>query len=164
MRRRSSLLIALLLATTIAAQGCGPAATDVSTDTPVPAVETEPPEPTAVIPTEEHTVEPTEPEPSPTEPQPTPTTTPQPEEPTATPEPEEPTATPEPTAQPTEPEGQVLLEERCTACHGLDRVEQAQKSREAWVTTVDRMVGYGVQLSESERTVLLDYLVETYGP
>ncbi len=163
MPRRTYLLIVFLLATTVAAQGCGPAATEVSTATPVA---TERPEPTAtaeatesteVVATEEPTAEPTESQPSAT-------VTPEPEEPTATAEPEEPTATPEPTAEPAEPEGQVLLEARCTACHGLGRVESAQKSRDAWVSTVDRMVGYGVQLSESERGTLLDYLVDTYGP
>jgi len=170
MRRRIYLLIAFFLAASIGAQGCGQSATEVSTATPVPAQETEPPEPkatseaTEVIVTEEPTVEPTEPEPSPTESEPTATATPQPEEPTATAEPEEPTATPEPTAEPAEPEGQLLLEGQCTACHGLGRVESAQKSRDEWATTVDRMVGYGAQLSGSERTVLLDYLVETYGP
>lgn len=84
--------------------------------------------------------------------------------PTATPQPEEPTETPDPTAPIDEPEGQVLLEERCTVCHTLDRVERAQKSRESWVDTVDRMIGYGAQLSDSERTMLLDYLVDVYGP
>lgn len=102
--------------------------------------------------------------PEPTELAPTATVTPQPQEPTVTAELEEPTAMPEPTAEPAEPEAQVLLEERCTTCHGRDRVKQAQKSREAWATTVDRMMGYGAQLSQSEREVLLDYLVETYGP
>jgi cytochrome c5 len=133
----------------------------VSTETPVPAEETEPPQPTAtpeateVVPTEEPTPEPTEPEPSPTEPEPSPT---------VSPEPDEPTATAEPTTEPPGAEGEVLLEERCTACHTLDRVERAQKTQEEWVTTVERMIGLGAQLSESEKTTLVDYLAETYGP
>jgi mono/diheme cytochrome c family protein len=118
---------------------------------------------TEAIATDEPTAEPIEPEPSPTEPEPTATVTPEPVEPTATPQPE-PTATPKPTAEPAEAEGRVLLEERCSECHGLDRVERAQKSREEWVSTVDRMVGYGARLSDAETVLLLDYLVETYGP
>jgi uncharacterized membrane protein len=94
------------------------------------------------------------------------------EAPTATPEP---TATAEadtPTAPPTEePEAtdapvedaQVLLEERCTVCHMLDRVESAQKSREEWASTVARMVEYGAELTDAETTVLIDYLTATYG-
>ncbi len=172
MSGRITWLIALLLAATVTTQGCGPAGTEVSTPTPV---ETERPEltataePTPIVATEEPTTEPTE-SPSPTRPQPsptaveaTPTGTPQPEAPTATPE-EEPTATSDPAGAIDEPEGPVLLEERCTACHNLARVESAQKSRESWADTVDRMIGYGVELSDAERTILLDYLVATYGP
>jgi len=170
MSRRIYLVIAVLLAAMIGAYGCRSAPAEVSTETPVPAEETEPPQPTAtpeateVVPTEEPTPEPTEPEPSPTEPETSPTVTPEPEEPTATPEPAEPTATAEPATELPDAEGEVLLEQRCTVCHTLDRVERAQKTREEWVTTVERMIGLGAQLSESEKTVLVDYLTETYGP
>jgi cytochrome c5 len=92
-----------------------------------------------------------------------PTATP---EPTATREADTPTATateePESTETPGE-DAQVLLEERCTVCHTLDRVEGAQKSREGWESTVDRMIEYGAQLTDDERSVLIDYLVATYG-
>jgi cytochrome c5 len=112
---------------------------------------------TEVVPTEEPTNTAT---PQPTEPEPTSTPTAEPQEPTAS-------ATappPSPTAESGESEGRVLLEERCTVCHTLDRVERAQKTREEWVSTVDRMVGLGAQLSDAEMEVLIDYLVETYGP
>lgn len=164
MDRRITLLIALLLAATLTTQGCGPTATEVSAPTPVETERPEPtatPEPTVVVATDEPTTEPTE-LPSPTRPQPSPTAVEA--TPTDTPQPEEPTETPDPAAAGDEPQGQVLLEERCTVCHTLDRVERAQKSRESWVDTVDRMIGYGAQLSDSERTILLDYLVEVYGP
>jgi outer membrane biosynthesis protein TonB len=161
-KKTTYLLIALLLAA-VAVQACAQPTPEVSPTTPVQVQETEPPEPTATPePTEAMPTE--EPTPEPTEPQPTPTPTPEVEQPTATPEPEEATATPEPTAEPAAPQGQVLLEERCTECHTLSRVENAQKSRQEWATTVDRMIGYGAQISDSERAVLLDYLVETYGP
>jgi mono/diheme cytochrome c family protein len=76
----------------------------------------------------------------------------------------DPTATPEPTSESAKPTGLVLLEERCMVCHGLGQVERAQKSRNEWLSTVDRMIGKGAQLSEDEKGVLIDYLVETYGP
>jgi len=161
MRKSVCVLIVFLVATSAATQACRPTVQDVSTATPVP--NTEPPAPTSaptatpVVPTEE----------------PPPTATPQPTEPessqTPTPEPQEPTVSatappPSPTAGPAEPEGLVLLEERCTVCHGLDRVERAQKTREEWVSTVDRMVSIGAQLSDAEKEVLVGYLAETYGP
>jgi hypothetical protein len=56
------------------------------------------------------------------------------------------------------------LQERCTACHSLSRVTQAQKTREQWEQTVVRMVGKGAQLNADERAALIKYLAETYGP
>jgi hypothetical protein len=35
--------------------------------------------------------------------------------------------------------GKTLLEKRCTMCHDLDRVYQAQKREEEWLATVERM-------------------------
>jgi hypothetical protein len=56
------------------------------------------------------------------------------------------------------------MEERCATCHGLDRVTRASKSREQWEQTVDRMIERGAELNAEERSVLIDYLTETYGP
>jgi cytochrome c5 len=70
----------------------------------------------------------------------------------------------EPAAQPPAGDGAALLEERCTACHGLDRTTSARKTREDWEKTVVRMVSKGAQLSEDEQAILIDYLTQTYGP
>ncbi len=70
----------------------------------------------------------------------------------------------EPTAQPASIEGESLLQERCTVCHGLSRVTQAQKTPEKWEQTVARMVGKGAQLNAGEQATLIEYLAETYGP
>lgn len=84
---------------------------------------------------------------------------------------EGPTAAPTPTPQEQKPieqpassKGASLLQERCTACHSLSRVTQAQKTREQWEQTVVRMVGKGAQLNADERAALIKYLAETYGP
>lgn len=61
-------------------------------------------------------------------------------------------------------EGATLLEERCTTCHGLDRVTQATKTREEWEQNVARMVDKGAELNEEEQAILVEYLTETYGP
>lgn len=58
----------------------------------------------------------------------------------------------------------ALLQERCSVCHSLDRVQQARKTAEQWEQTVTRMIGKGAQLSDEERAALLAYLVATYGP
>ena len=61
-------------------------------------------------------------------------------------------------------DGATLLETRCSACHSADRAKQASKTHEQWDQTVTRMIGKGAQLTEAEKTVLLDYLAKTYGP
>jgi cytochrome c5 len=59
-------------------------------------------------------------------------------------------------------DGKSLVEERCTQCHDLGRVEQAKKTAEEWKATVERMVGKGAQLNQAEQEVVIQYLAETY--
>lgn len=70
----------------------------------------------------------------------------------------------EPAEEPLSGEGETLLQERCTVCHGLDRTTSAQKTRGEWEETVNRMVDRGAELNEQEKTVLIGYLAETYAP
>lgn len=60
------------------------------------------------------------------------------------------------------PDGKSLLEDRCTECHTLSRVEKAAKTRDGWSTTISRMVSLGAELNSEEREILLDYLESTY--
>lgn len=95
-------------------------------------------------------------------------TEPAPERPTQPPEATtlptvRPTAAP-PTEQPTLPEGEALVQERCTVCHNLGRIQQAAKTEDEWRTTVTRMIGRGAELNEVEREAVIQYLSETYGP
>ena len=73
-------------------------------------------------------------------------------------------ASSEPTEEPGPVAGETLLQERCTQCHGLDRVTEEEKTREEWADTVARMVDQGARLDEDEQSVLVDYLAQTYGP
>lgn len=57
-----------------------------------------------------------------------------------------------------------LLQDRCTRCHTLDRVQAASKSLAEWQTTVERMRGKGADLTDDEAQVLTEYLADTYGP
>jgi len=58
----------------------------------------------------------------------------------------------------------ALLQTRCTACHGLDRVTQARKTSVEWDQTVTIMIAKGAQLSSAEKQALVEYLAKTYGP
>ena len=53
-------------------------------------------------------------------------------------------------------DGNALLEQRCTACHTLDRVERASKSAEEWGLTVRRMVGLGAELDAAEQETIIE--------
>jgi len=59
-------------------------------------------------------------------------------------------------------DGQTLLQERCSVCHSTDRITSAHKTADQWVTTVDRMVGKGAQLTTQEKQTLVDYLSTNY--
>jgi cytochrome c5 len=57
--------------------------------------------------------------------------------------------------------GEELVNERCTTCHSIDRINQAMAagtSRAQWEQLVDQMIAYGAQLSANERTAVIDYL------
>ena len=72
------------------------------------------------------------------------------------------TAAPAGTAAPSAVDGASLLQERCTACHSLARVQSAQKSEADWRASVERMVAKGAQLSAAEQETLVKYLAATY--
>ena len=59
--------------------------------------------------------------------------------------------------------GAELLQERCTACHSLDRIEHTHTQAQ-WEAVVELMRGYGAQLTDSEAQTLVKHLVETHGP
>ncbi|MEW6716599.1 MAG: hypothetical protein AB1345_03720 [Chloroflexota bacterium] len=73
----------------------------------------------------------------------------------------QPPASPQPSS-PTD--GSTLLQERCTECHSLARVEQAQKNLDEWERVVNSMINKGAQLNEDEKALLIEYLAETYVP
>ncbi len=78
---------------------------------------------------------------------------------------------PTPKAPPTEAsappptgDGETILNNGCTACHNLDRVKRAKKTRDQWQKTVVNMINKGAEVSEAEQPVLLDYLANSYKP
>ncbi|WP_119069471.1 DUF7282 domain-containing protein [Aggregatilinea lenta] len=55
-------------------------------------------------------------------------------------------------------DGDALVSERCTVCHSRERIDNAVKDQAGWESTVDRMIGYGAQLTPEERQAVIDYL------
>jgi cytochrome c5 len=61
-------------------------------------------------------------------------------------------------------EGATLVQQRCTVCHSITRVESAHHSASQWQSIVDSMIRRGAQLTPEEETVVVNYLAATYGP
>jgi cytochrome c5 len=57
-----------------------------------------------------------------------------------------------------ESQGKKLVDERCTKCHNLDRIQAAHHDRAGWENTVARMVRLGAKLNKEERQKVIDYL------
>lgn len=64
------------------------------------------------------------------------------------------TETPATKETPATLDGKSLLQERCTKCHDLGRVERAKETEEEWKATVERMVGKGAQFNQAEELAL----------
>jgi cytochrome c5 len=58
--------------------------------------------------------------------------------------------------------GASLLESRCSVCHSADRAKSKKKDRAGWEKTVLRMISNGANLSDTEKSALIDYLAKNY--
>ena len=57
-------------------------------------------------------------------------------------------------------DGQALLEQKCTMCHPIDRVNQVKYDQAGWEAVVARMEQNGLVVTAEERQAILDYLVQ----
>ena len=73
-----------------------------------------------------------------------------------------PTDIPSQDQSPSALDGRALLQERCTLCHNLNRIEQASKSEDQWRTTVEQMISKGAVLNAEEKEALIQFLAQTY--
>ena len=60
-------------------------------------------------------------------------------------------------------QGRWIMEERCTTCHHLDRIQRMayQYDRYGWERTVNRMMGkssFLAPMTDAEREALINYL------
>jgi hypothetical protein len=59
--------------------------------------------------------------------------------------------------------GQELVEDVCTYCHNLDRLQGKELSREEWRGLIKGMVSEGAPVTDEEFSAILDYLEKHYG-
>ena len=55
--------------------------------------------------------------------------------------------------------GKTLFEGKCLTCHGDDLVQQQRLSKTGWTREVEKMVRWGAEVSDEEKTVLVEYLI-----
>ncbi len=54
-------------------------------------------------------------------------------------------------------QGKMLLEQRCTVCHSLDRVYAMNTDEAGWNKIIDRMTQKGANLNAEERQKVIAY-------
>ena len=59
---------------------------------------------------------------------------------------------------------QAKIKATCTQCHNASRITEQHLSRQEWSTELDKMVGLGAEVPDSDRAALLTYLSKNFGP
>jgi cytochrome c5 len=55
-------------------------------------------------------------------------------------------------------DGKTLMEERCTACHSLEKAQSGERDLAGWQAVVDDMIKKGAKLNQDEAKVVAEYL------
>ncbi len=61
-------------------------------------------------------------------------------------------------------EGKSLADQACLSCHSADMVRQQRLTEKQWTAEIIKMAGWGAPVRESERDILIAYLVRNFGP
>ena len=60
-------------------------------------------------------------------------------------------------------DGASLVQERCSVCHPVARIERTKYSAADWQTIVGMMISRGAKLTPEEETVVVNYLSTNFG-
>ena len=66
--------------------------------------------------------------------------------------------------EPQDEQGERVLNQSCTNCHDIRRIQTKAMDRDEWNETVKKMIGNGAKVNEGDVPALLDYLVAHHGP
>lgn len=64
-----------------------------------------------------------------------------------------------PAPAPAEVDVEALIAEKVAGNHDLNRIFNAQKTREEWNATLDRMIKYGAMISPEEKEIIISFLL-----
>jgi hypothetical protein len=59
---------------------------------------------------------------------------------------------------------QTKVKAACTQCHAASKVTSQHKTRQQWSTQLDKMIGLGAEVPDSQRAAFLNYLTKNFGP
>jgi cytochrome c5 len=59
--------------------------------------------------------------------------------------------------------GRELVENVCTYCHGLDKLNGQELSREEWRDLIKGMIFEGAPVTDEEFSIIVDYLAKHFG-
>jgi mono/diheme cytochrome c family protein len=59
--------------------------------------------------------------------------------------------------------GSDVVMRDCSKCHAIDNILQVRKNRADWDTTVHLMRNYGMDMSDQDMQIVIDYLSAYYG-
>lgn len=59
-------------------------------------------------------------------------------------------------------EGEAVFTRACLTCHGADLTEQQRLSPTGWTREVEKMMRWGAQLADADKTALVRYLAARY--
>lgn len=60
--------------------------------------------------------------------------------------------------------GKDAVAKVCSECHATDNIRKLRLSRDEWSDKIGEMVDRGAEISEAERSAVLDYLLQNFGP
>lgn len=59
---------------------------------------------------------------------------------------------------------QAKVKATCTQCHNSARITEQHLTKQEWSNELDKMVGLGAEVQDSDRPALLNYLAKHFGP
>jgi cytochrome c5 len=63
-----------------------------------------------------------------------------------------------------EGEGKQVIEQVCSACHGIETAVGGRHDKTGWQKVVDDMVAWGADATEEQLKTIVEYLTKYFGP
>ena len=61
-------------------------------------------------------------------------------------------------------EGKTQVEAACYPCHSADLLAQQRLNEKQWTAAVEKMIRWGADVKESDKSVIIAYLEKHFGP